>query len=154
MRQTIVLSIAVVFGMLGMSAPNKKDEEPQRIPFYEIGRKYLVMGNLGVPLGEEVEIRGKLRRVPKGGDSLLVSELNGQPLEKVVSVQIRGTTDWAEGTTATVRGHEEAEIDFLRELTSRSRDDAEFTPRQMADHFFVPTDVLEPAELKINMNKK
>ncbi|HWY31454.1 MAG TPA: hypothetical protein VNX46_11895, partial [Candidatus Acidoferrum sp.] len=97
-----ILIIAALAFMLAGCVANKS-----LVASSDIGRRTVILGDLGRPIGEEVTIHGRTQtpNIYNGGASFLVDSVDGQKLERSVALNVRGITGWVVGTEATIRGY-------------------------------------------------
>jgi hypothetical protein len=126
-----------------------------RVPVSDIGRRTIVFGGLGHPVGEELTIHGQKiseahRNGPLEEGSFLVDTVDGQKLDVPVVVRVRGIHEWPGDTIATIRGYEVGTIRFEHiDDANYGPDDPRFKPHQVIWMFFEPQDVVQPKSLKI-----
>jgi len=92
------------------------------ITYLRIGHGVSITGELGVPVGESVEISGTKTYLHKFGN-FTVEKINGTPVDPI-TILVRRIESWPSGTAATFQGYEVGELRYLHiEATSYGRND-------------------------------
>jgi hypothetical protein len=142
-----ILIIAALAFMLAGCVANKS-----LVASSDIGRRTVILGDLGRPIGEEVTIHGRTQtpNIYNGGASFLVDSVDGQKLERSVALNVRGITGWVVGTEATIRGYEVGDIRFEHiDDLNFGPDDPRFKTHQVIWMSFEPLEIIAPKNLKI-----
>lgn len=87
------------------------------LPAREIGRSVVVIGDLGVPLGTTVTIKGYSEG--PGWGFFTVQEVNGK--KHNAQILVDGAHNWKKGTEATLEGYEYGQIGLLQDLPHNLR---------------------------------
>jgi hypothetical protein len=147
MRLTCLAMAVVSFALCAADDP----EKPTEVTVNDVGRRVVICGNLGQPIGEEVTVRG--RKVPAGkGDQInfFVEAVNGQPLKPPTTIQVPRIIDWPIGTRAEIVGQEEGTITFTDiRNTALQNDDPRFVLRQKIYLHFKASVLKDPGDLKL-----
>src|SRR6266850_6204472 len=144
----ISVSILVTFTFLLASCASNRS----RVPLVDIGRKTVVLGCLGRPIGEEVTIHGHKEppRPMSSLDCFLVDTVNGEKLINPTVINVRGTDKWPSNAEATIRGYEAGDIRFEHIGDSNyGFDDPRFKTHQVIWMTFEGVEVVQPANLKL-----
>jgi hypothetical protein len=80
-------------------------EEPQRVPVEQLGKTYQLIGKLGVPLGEVVQVEGVVVEGEfkgyEGGPNLRVQRINGKATQREIQIQIHPYfSEWGKKSSA------------------------------------------------------
>ncbi len=146
MRKFSVLVIALVLGIVGIAA---RDDAVTRFPANEIGKKLLIIGDLGVPLGEEVTISGEKRKNGPLDEWFWVEQLNGKRLAFRLGIQVNGISEWPDGTKASLVGFERGVVEYLHDYQTNIAPEAPYTAHQTAFLGFVPSKIVSPKGLEL-----
>ena len=104
-RQNLSTRFKVSSGILsGLLADVGSSETASTIGVADIGKKLVVIGTLGLPLGTTVTISG--RYVGAARLQFDVERLNGKKCDYRLMLDYPEIEKWREGTRATVEGHE------------------------------------------------
>jgi hypothetical protein len=99
MRRAVIL--VLVTAAAGVVATGRSLEPPSErpkpapldVPIGELGRKFRLVGKLGVPLGEMVTVQGVVIAGPDkgwdGGPNLRVQRINGRAIQRIVELPLR-----------------------------------------------------------------
>ena len=142
-----ILMVATL--MLAASpALGQMDSSSRQIPAAEIGSKTLILGDLGVPIGEAVTISGEKRTNGPLANQFWVDTINGKKLAGVRGILVKGISHWPNGTHATLGGHEVGTIRFRSAHDGNEPDDKQIQPRQIIFLTF-HVEKIEPKNLKL-----
>ena len=137
----------VVFAMLALGAKSVLNN----IKATDIGDKFLVIGDSGYPLGQEITIRGHKTNAGLGDNNFDVEAIDGKKQSLIIEVD--GIQSWPDKTGATLRGYEEGYIRYLNVKDTQLPNGAHFTPRQRIFVGFHANKVVEPTDLKLSAEK-
>jgi hypothetical protein len=146
MRISVLILATFAFLLAGCVASKS------RVPLADIGRKMVILGRLGRPIGEEVTIHGHKEppRPMTGADCFRVDTVNGERLENPTVVNVRGTDKWPSNAEATIRGYEAGDIRFEHiDDLNYGPDDPRFKTHQVIWMNFEGVEVVKPANLKL-----
>lgn len=122
----------------------------QRIAVGDIGQTVEILGDLNIPVGRTVTIKGKKEGNSKRANLFWVEEVDLKKFR--VGILVNGIGHWPDGTSAILVGHERGVLRFL------DLDDTSFPrfgpfpwrgPYQHVFLEFVVTKVIEPHSLDI-----
>jgi hypothetical protein len=141
------LIAACVIAMLLLGADHAKG--PSTIRARSIGDRILILGELGLPVGQETTITGRKVFNGKGEDTFDVETIDGKAASLLISVY--GIDKWPNKTKATLRGNEIGELRYihLNETGFADNDPRWKGPRQQLFLSFHVSEVVAPAGLKI-----
>lgn len=125
----------VLIQLCGVAWLSGEEREVTKVNATEVGRKFVVQGQLGLPVGTIVTIRGDM--VQNGPFlELAVDTVDGKKLRGVVMLSVPETEDLAPGTRVVATGHEQGTLRFVTaEDTNVSPAEARrFVPHQ---HLFL-----------------
>lgn len=128
--------------------------KPQLIDWSGAGTEYVIIGELGLPVGEEITIQGE--RITLLPDvyctAFVVDAVNGTKLGTPKTIAIDNITGFPVGTRVTLKGHE---YGTLKQLTSKRtnvspQEARNVKPRQKLFLRFYPIQVIQPGGLKLD----
>jgi len=123
-----------------------------QVPLSDIGSRTVILGHLGLPIGEEVTIHGhKPAPVSMAWYNFEVDTLNGEVLKHPVKIVVRGIEKWPTNTLATIRGYEAGDIRFEHNNDGNwgGAADLRFKTHQIIWMNFEGVEVVEPKNLKL-----
>ena len=128
---------------------------PTPIKAERIGDDTVVLGQLGVPVGQEVTIRGHKRRLGPIACMFSVDTIDGKAAPIATRVEVAGVGTWPDGTAATLKGCEVGTLRYLHlwETNFGPEDDRWKGPHQELFLTFEVSEVVEPATLKLDSAK-
>jgi hypothetical protein len=151
----LLLATAIALGRTDQACSksrttSKVKENLKLVPVAEIGSKVLILGQLGVPIGETVTVSGVKKANGPLADYFWVDTVNGKKLSGVRGIQVEGIANWPDGTRATLRGHEVGTIRFLslRDGNTDPRN-KRFKPHQTIFLSFRVKTIVNPKNLKL-----
>ena len=146
-KRTVILGFSGI-GLVLLAAD--QPAQPVRFQSHDIGVKVIILGALGLPVGEEMVIHGKTVFAGKGSNGFHVDQVNGKRLQPGRSISVDGIEDWPLGTEAEIRGYEKGSLEFTDiRKTGFAHNDPRFVLRQDLLLWFHVVDVLKPRDLKI-----
>jgi hypothetical protein len=141
-----VLSLVVlVVGLTGA------DALPQQVPVAEIGSKYVLMGQLGQPIGGFMTIEGVAQREWMGmGWPVAVDTVDGKKWGKAVIIGVMKPVRLVEGTRYVLRGYEAVGMSGTPEDPQRRQAGQGNMVQQPLGfrNWFEVTEVKEPANVE------
>jgi len=152
MRLKFAGAIAAVL-FIGVAANGRTLE----VPYDDIPSKTVILGRLGIPIGRPALLHGKKARRGPNPNCFIVDKINGQPVPPGTDIYVENTgiSKWADGTEATLRGHEVGTVRY-RTMHDGNFDDADprFHPEQRVFLDFVIEKVIEPQGLQPFSNSR
>ena len=121
------------------------------VPAKDVGTRVTILGDLGVPIGEMVTIRGTTIFPGKGSElAIFVDSVNGKQLRPRTTVTVAGIAHWPVGTEVEIRGQEAGTVTFRNIMDSGIRAKERFVPRQILYLSFRGSKVISPPNLKFD----
>jgi len=155
MRHASILVVVIMVTSLVFanfrSAESAHKSEQQRISYTKIGSSILIEGDLGQPVGAEVEIQGFKETNGPLANWFWVESIDGKRLDSKRGIQVNGVSKWKDGTRATLSGHETGILKFLAlNETNYGPNDSRWNgPHQIIHLRFEVDRVVEPKELGV-----
>jgi hypothetical protein len=118
----------------------------------KIGDSVIVLGDLGLPVGQAVTIGGRKERAGRGRGTFLVETIDGKPTSADLHTHVTGIRKWREGTKATLRGNEVGTLRFVTigETNFTGPEDPRWKgPHQQLFLTFDVSQVVSPAGLEV-----
>lgn len=146
----IIMVTSLVFANF-RSLDSAQNSEEQRLSYTKIGSSILIDGDLGKPVGAEVEIQGfKMKNGPLS-NWFWVESIDGKRLDSKRGIQVDGISKWRDGTRATLSGHENGVLRFLTlDETNYGPSDSRWSgPHQVIHLTFEVDSVVEPKGLDV-----
>jgi hypothetical protein len=128
---------------------------PTTVPAAEIGKRLIIFGELGLPVGKDTEITGRKRSVGPNRDMFVVETIDGKPAPDGLRIQVNGIKKWPEETKATLQGCEVGTLRFVTEHEGNpARNDKRWKgPYQQLFLSFHVSVVVAPDGLKIESER-
>jgi hypothetical protein len=125
---------------------------PTPIQGDSIGADVVVLGQLGVPVGQEVTIGGHKKAVGPFPDMFSVDTIDGKNAPAGIRLEVAGVGAWPDGTAATLKGCEVGTLRYLQlsETNFGPDDDRWKGPHQQLFLKFEASEVVKPANLKLS----
>jgi len=146
------LSLAACAGLLLLIGA-EPTTRPTRVPCERIGESVIILGKLGLPVGEVSTIAGVKKAGGPGADIMFTVEtIDGKAAPQGLRIQVDGVANWPFGTKATLRGYEVGTLRLqgLDGTNYTGADDPRYKgPRQMLRLDFKVNEVVEPRGLKL-----
>jgi hypothetical protein len=114
-RASILVTVVIVTSLIVAnlrSADSAQKSEQQRLSYTKIGSSILIEGDLGQPVGAEVEIQGFKRQNGPLANWFWVESIDGKRLDSKRGIQVNGISTWKDGTKATLLGPETGILKF------------------------------------------
>jgi len=129
--------------------------EPAHITSQEIGKGVLILGELGLPVGKETTITGFKKSVGPLQDMFTVETIDGKNVPDRLRIEVKGADKWADGTKATLLGHEVGTLRFasLSDGNLGPDDERWKGPYQTLYLRFVVTEVVSPQGLQVSHDR-
>jgi hypothetical protein len=123
---------------------------PTNVASHDVGRRVVVLGELGLPVGQDATIAGVKKPVGPGLN-FIVESIEGKPSPRGLRIHVDGIGTWPDGTRATLRGNEVGTLRFVHQedLNYAPNDDRWKGPYQQLFLSFHVSEVVSPEELKI-----
>jgi hypothetical protein len=124
---------------------------PSRVPGHEIGSGVIILGELGLPVGQETTVRGVKKSVGPLQEMFTVETIAGKAAPDGLRIQVDGIARWPDGTKATLRGNEVGTLRFvhLSETNFGPGDDRWKGPHQELFLSFHVSEVIAPHGLEV-----
>lgn len=122
------------------------DQTASVVPLSDVGRKVVILGRLGVPMGTTVRITGRVE-LRKGSD-FTVETVNAT--NRLTAIIVEGLGTWPEGTRLTLEGHESGKISLLAYMGHSLCFGAPQLGWQAIQTTFYPIRILEPVEASVS----
>jgi hypothetical protein len=123
--------------------------ELRSVPASDVGSKFEITGDLGIPVGKTVTISGRKQRNGPGDNTFRVTSVNGD--KKDLFISVIGIENWPEGTEATLSGTEFATLQYFTEpYGNLANNDSRWKgPKQLLSLEFKVDRIVSPANLHL-----
>ena len=127
---------------------------PTTVAGQDIGRRVVILGELGLPVGQDATIAGVKKPVAPGLN-FIVESIDGKPAPKGLRIRVDGIGKWPDGTKATLRGNEIGTLRFvhLDETNYGPDDDRWKGPHQVLLLSFHVSEVVAPKDLEVTSER-
>lgn len=125
---------------------------PSQIARPDIGDSVIIVGDLGLPVGQETTITGIKKANGPLQDMFTVEAIDGVAAPKRLRIRVDGIGNWTDGTRATLRGYEIGTLRFLHldETNFGPNDDRWTGPYQKLFLSFHVSEVTAPKGLEVS----
>lgn len=143
-----VIGVGIALAVLPAVVPTTK---PSTIPAHSVGKDTVILGDLGMPVGEQVEIGGHKEVAGPLPEVFLVESINGNKAPPDLRIQVEGIAPWPDRTSAELRGCEVGYLRFLHlaETNFGAHDDRWKGEHQVLFLKFKPSKIIAPNNLKL-----
>lgn len=140
-----ILILAFILGSTGFLSAR----ELRSVAASDVGNKIEIIGDLGIPIGKTVTIKGRKKRNGPGDNTFWVTSINGEKKETYIT--IIGIDNWPEGTEAELIGAEVGTLLYLTEpYGNMANEDPRWKgPRQVFSLDFKVARIVTPENLKL-----
>jgi hypothetical protein len=125
---------------------------PSTIPCEKIGNGVVILGELGLPVGQACTVTGVKKAVGPLPEMFTVETIDGKAAPHDLRIQVNGLAKWPDGAKATLRGYEVGTLRFqgLDGTNYSGADDPRYKgPHQRLLLHFEVTELVEPRGLKL-----